>query len=167
MLPAALLLLGGCGEDPPPETAGAPPPGAHAPVMRTSDLVAGPRRPEPPVANPYEGSTAALDDGERYYGWFNCAGCHGGAGGGGIGPPLADRDWIYGGEPAAVFQSIVQGRPNGMPSFGGQIADEQVWKLVAYVHSLSEESGGERAESGSVEGRPQDRRAEAGGGDAP
>jgi hypothetical protein len=31
---------------------------------------------------------------------------------------------------------IVQGRPNGMPSYGGQLTDTQVWKLVALVTSL-------------------------------
>jgi cytochrome c oxidase cbb3-type subunit 3 len=68
---------------------------------------------------------------------FNCAGCHGARGGGGIGPPFADAEWIYGGEPQNVFQSVVQGRPAGMPAFGGQIPDEQVWKIVAFVRSLA------------------------------
>lgn len=87
------------------------------------------------------GQPVALNQGKRYYNWFNCTGCHGGTGGGGIGPPLADTDWIYGGEAANIFLSIVQGRPNGMPSYGGQIPDEQVWKMVTYVQSLSKSTG--------------------------
>ena len=71
---------------------------------------------------------------------FNCAGCHGGAGGGGIGPPLADAQWIYGDSPANIYASIVQGRPNGMPAFGPSLQGEAVWKLAAYVRSLSEEA---------------------------
>jgi cytochrome c oxidase cbb3-type subunit 3 len=46
-----------------------------------------------------------------------------------------DAEWRYGGDPAQVFQSIAQGRPNGMPSFGGHIPEDQVWQIVAYVRS--------------------------------
>jgi cytochrome c oxidase cbb3-type subunit 3 len=48
-----------------------------------------------------------------------------------------DDVWIYGSEPANIYATIVEGRPNGMPSFGGHIPDEQVWQLVAYVRSMS------------------------------
>lgn len=58
-------------------------------------------------------------------------------GGGGIGPPLMDDLWIYGSEPENIFATIVQSRPNGMPSFGGKIPEFQVWQLAAYVRSLS------------------------------
>ena len=170
-----LPLLASCEQDRGAVTAGSPPTGAPVPIVRTSGLVAGPTQPDLDFKNPYEGNKTALADGERYYNWFNCTGCHGGDGGGGIGPPFADSDWIYGGEPANVYQSIVQGRPNGMPSFGGRIPEEQVWKIVAYVGSLSPSGGGasragqrgrggggdSRGESGSLEGRPQDRRGES------
>jgi cytochrome c oxidase cbb3-type subunit III len=162
---AALLALGACGREPPPPVTERPPAGAPVPVVRTTDLVAGPPRPFPSIANPYQGDENATADGGRYYGWFNCGGCHGAAGGGGIGPPLADRDWIYGGEPANIFQSIQQGRPNGMPTYAGQVTDEQIWKIVAFVQSLAHD-GKEGGESGSVEGRGEDRRGEVGGGDA-
>jgi cytochrome c oxidase cbb3-type subunit 3 len=36
-----------------------------------------------------------------------------------------------------VFESIYQGRPEGMPSWGGRIADDQIWMLTAYVRSLA------------------------------
>ncbi|MFN7140138.1 MAG: c-type cytochrome, partial [Limisphaerales bacterium] len=58
-------------------------------------------------------------------------------GGGGIGPPLMDDQWIYGSDPANVFASIVEGRPNGMPAYRDRIPDADVWKIVAYVRSLS------------------------------
>ena len=35
------------------------------------------------------------------------------------------------------FNSIVEGRPNGMPNFSGKIPEYQVWQLVAYVRSMS------------------------------
>ena len=143
-LGGVLLTLGlaGCDREPAPEVAAGPPSGLPVEIVRTSELLAGPPRAQAAMANPYEGDRTATAEGRRYYTWFNCAGCHGGAGGGGIGPPFADEDWIYGGEPANVFQSIVQGRPNGMPSFGGQIPTEQVWKLVAFVRSLGDAGGG-------------------------
>jgi len=48
-----------------------------------------------------------------------------------------DNVWIYGSEPENVFATIVQGRPNGMPAFGGRIPEKEVWQLVAYVRSMS------------------------------
>ncbi len=79
----------------------------------------------------------AVSEGARLFGWYNCAGCHSLGGGGGMGPPLRDGAWRYGGAPADVHRSIVEGRPNGMPAFGPRIPDYQTWQLVAYVLSLS------------------------------
>jgi cytochrome c oxidase cbb3-type subunit 3 len=67
---------------------------------------------------------------------MNCSGCHF-QGGGGIGPPLMDSEWIYGSEPENIFETIVEGRPNGMPSFRGKLGNDQIWQLVAYVRSMS------------------------------
>ncbi len=118
ILPLVCAVLA-CKGERPAVAVGGPPLGVGRQVVRTSELIAGEANPGVAIRNPYEGNKQALVDGKRYYGWFNCGGCHGGAGGGGIGPPLADQDWIYGGEPANIFLSIVQGRPNGMPSYGG------------------------------------------------
>ena len=54
--------------------------------------------------------------------------------------------------------TIVEGRPNGMPSFGGRIPDEQVWQLVAYVRSMS----GQVREGRRAEPRRRDQLAAAG-----
>jgi cytochrome c oxidase cbb3-type subunit 3 len=48
-----------------------------------------------------------------------------------------DGEWIYGSEPENIAASIVEGRPNGMPAFGGKIVTAQVWQLAAYVRSMS------------------------------
>jgi cytochrome c oxidase cbb3-type subunit 3 len=90
------------------------------------------------VTNPYNGSSYAIAEGQRLYNWYNCSGCHS-QGGGGIGPPLIKKNWIYGGEPANLFDTIVKGRPNGMPSWGGRIPEYQIWQIVAYVRSLNGE----------------------------
>jgi cytochrome c oxidase cbb3-type subunit 3 len=90
----------------------------------------------PPEHGPYDQSAYAVGEGKRLFSAFNCTGCHN-HGGGGIGPALMDAEWIYGSHPDQIYSSIVQGRPDGMPSFAGKIPQYQVWELVAYVRSLS------------------------------
>jgi cytochrome c oxidase cbb3-type subunit 3 len=92
--------------------------------------------PPPPVKNEYEENAYALSQGKRLFSSFNCTGCHA-HGGGSIGPPLMDEKWIYGSRPEQIFSTIVEGRPNGMPSFRGKIPDYQIWQIAAYVRSLS------------------------------
>jgi cytochrome c oxidase cbb3-type subunit 3 len=83
----------------------------------------------------YEENAYAVGQGQQLFSAFNCVGCHA-HGGGGMGPALMDSKWIYGSEPQQIFSTIVEGRPNGMPSFRGKIPDYQVWQLVAYVRSV-------------------------------
>jgi len=90
----------------------------------------------PPTAAQYQESAYAVSEGKRLYSAYNCVGCHA-HGGGAIGPALMDAEWIYGSHPEQIYSDIVQGRPNGMPSFSGKIPDYQVWELVAYVRSMS------------------------------
>ena len=113
-----------------------PPASAPAESIALSELQAGPATARTPSVDPYGGNAYAVNEGKRLYSWYNCEGCHA-RGGGAIGPPLMDANWIYGAEPANIFASIVQGRPNGMPSFRGRIPEYQVWQLVAYVRSMS------------------------------
>jgi cytochrome c oxidase cbb3-type subunit 3 len=54
-----------------------------------------------------------------------------------MGPPLMDDKWIYGSSSQNIYSTIVEGRPNGMPSFNGKIENDQLWQLAAYVRSLS------------------------------
>jgi cytochrome c oxidase cbb3-type subunit 3 len=82
------------------------------------------------------GNAFEMSQGKRLFRWYNCSGCHSN-GGGGMGAPLMDAKWLYGHEPDQVFATIMQGRPNGMPSFKGRIPEDQVWQLVAYVRSMS------------------------------
>jgi cytochrome c oxidase cbb3-type subunit 3 len=89
-----------------------------------------------PVTNEYERNAYAMTEGKRLYNAYNCVGCHA-HGGGGMGPPLMDDEWLYGYQPEQVYASILQGRPNGMPAFGGKVADHQIWQLAGYVRSMS------------------------------
>jgi len=113
------------------------PPGAVAfPAVQTSELQAGPKSTDP-SAGAYQENRWAVGQGQTFYEQYNCGGCHSPGGGGGMGPPLNDDEWIYGSDPENVFATIVEGRPNGMPSFRGRIDNAQLWQLVAYVRTMS------------------------------
>lgn len=134
-LALAVLVLAGCERE--KRSFRETPPGATAfPAVRTSELQAGPKTTDP-SAGAYQENRFAISQGMTFYVQYNCAGCHSPGGGGGMGPPLNDGEWIYGSDPENVFQTIVQGRPNGMPSFRGRIDNAQVWMLVAYVRTLA------------------------------
>jgi cytochrome c oxidase cbb3-type subunit 3 len=90
----------------------------------------------PDVKNPYQGDQVAIQEGGRLYQWYNCAGCHAPKGGGGMGPPLSDADWIYGDDSVSIFNSIWEGRPEGMPAWAGRIPRDQVWKIVAFIENM-------------------------------
>ena len=112
--------------------------------------------PQSEVTNPYNGSAYDISEGQRLYESFNCSGCHA-EGGGAIGPPLIKTAWTYGGEPANIFDTIVKGRPNGMPSWGGRIPEYQVWQIVAYVRSLNglQPTSATSSRPDTIEGNPQ------------
>lgn len=89
-----------------------------------------------PRAAAYYDNAAAVNNGKRLFQQYNCSGCHS-SGGGGMGPSLMDGEWIYGGRLEQIHQTLVVGRPNGMPAWGGKVPDQQLWEISAYVRSLS------------------------------
>lgn len=89
------------------------------------------------LSNPYDGNSQRIAEGAKLFIAYNCMDCHGADGSGAMGPSLQDGRWHFGGSNAEVFESIYEGRPDGMPAWGGRIADDQIWRLVAYVRSLS------------------------------
>jgi cytochrome c oxidase cbb3-type subunit 3 len=89
-----------------------------------------------PVGPHYENVAFHINEGGRLYRAFNCNGCHAN-GGGGIGPALMDADWRYGGRIDQIQATILEGRPNGMPSFRGKLTEAQAWEIAAYVRALS------------------------------
>ncbi len=103
---------------------------------RLSELQPGPTLVIQREEGVYDDNAWGTADGKRLFNWMNCSGCHAN-GGGGMGPALMDDVWIYGFEPEQIYKTIVEGRPNGMPSFRDRLTAQQVWQLVAYVRSLS------------------------------
>ena len=88
------------------------------------------------LRNPYEGDARAIATGAKLFVSYNCVDCHGADGSGAMGPSLADGRWHFGGAAPEVFESIYQGRPEGMPAWGSLISPDQIWMLVSYLHSL-------------------------------
>ena len=90
------------------------------------------------LTSPFGADRQVVTIGSQLYLSYNCVDCHGMDGSGAMGPSLADGRWRYGGTPGEVFESIYQGRPEGMPAWGGvgRISDADIWRLVAYVRSL-------------------------------
>jgi len=95
-----------------------------------------PRTPPNAIGGRFEGNRLAIADGQQLFGQMNCTGCHFN-GGGGMGPALMSGHWRYGGQMGQIYESIAQGRPNGMPSWQFVLQPEQIWELAAYVKSLS------------------------------
>jgi cytochrome c oxidase cbb3-type subunit 3 len=89
-----------------------------------------------PRAAAYYNNPDAVNTGKRLFQQYNCSGCHSN-GGGGMGPDLMDDVWTYGSRLEQIHQTLVDGRPNGMPSWGNKVPDQQLWQLAAYVRSMS------------------------------
>lgn len=87
------------------------------------------------LSNPFSGDAGAAQAGEVLFAAMNCDGCHGGGALGFVGPSLVDGRWRYGGADGKLYQSIVYGRPRGMPAYGGMLPDTTVWQLVTYIQS--------------------------------
>lgn len=80
---------------------------------------------------------AAIAIGQNLYLNY-CAQCHASDARGSKGfPNLADRDWLYGGDPQVIHQTILNGRNGMMPPFGATLGGEGVRDTAHYVMSLA------------------------------
>lgn len=73
----------------------------------------------------------------------NCAACHmeNGTGNRDLGAPnLADAIWLYGGDRAALMETVTKARYGVMPAWGGRLSEDEIRAVATYVHSLG---GGE------------------------
>lgn len=82
-------------------------------------------------------SPEAKEIGQRLFLTY-CAQCHASDGRGSKGfPNLTDKDWLYGGEPATIKTSILEGRGGMMPPLGPVLGEEGTKDVANYVMSLS------------------------------
>ncbi len=99
------------------------------------------------ATNPLAGNAAAIEKGRQLYA-DRCSQCHGDALEGGIGPALADKEFLYApGDVAdgSYFRLIATGsevgelegrKPHGdMPPFAGELGKDDIWSVVAFIRS--------------------------------
>ena len=93
----------------------------------------------------------AVAVGQRLYINY-CATCHGSDARGAVGfPDLTDGAWLYGGTPAAIKTSILNGRQAAMPAWGDALGEQGVDEVTEYVLSLGgRSSDAAKAEAGKV-----------------
>jgi mono/diheme cytochrome c family protein len=94
--------------------------------------------------NPIDSSPSSIAEGQRLYHATDCAMCHGkeGEGKGVLAKDISMNihDWR---DPAALahftdgelFYIIVKGKGR-MPGYEGRETPEQVWQMIAYLHSM-------------------------------
>lgn len=73
----------------------------------------------------------------------NCASCHGDGGTGGYengAPRLTDSTWIYGGDQAALRETLQNGRAGVMPAWSGRLSDSEIKQLALYVGWLAQDA---------------------------
>lgn len=82
----------------------------------------------------------------------NCINCHGSDARGATGfPDLTDNDWLHGGAPQQILETITRGREGVMPALGAALGPDGVDELASYVMSLSgREVPAEKAAAGKV-----------------
>jgi cbb3-type cytochrome c oxidase subunit III len=85
---------------------------------------------------PFTGDPNVARQGRVLFLKNNCYGCHGGLAGGGMGPSLRDTIWRYGDTDPKIYDSIHDGRPMGMPTWGTTLTRDQINTLVVYIKSL-------------------------------
>ena len=131
------LLVGACDRE--ERHSRGKPVGETVPAGESPDTIYPGGGAPPPLdarARLYDNNAPALAEGQRLFTWMNCVGCHS-HGGGGMGPALMDDEWRYGGRIDQIAATIAEGRPNGMPAWRGKLTEDQIWKVAAYVRTMS------------------------------
>jgi cytochrome c oxidase cbb3-type subunit III len=98
--------------------------------------------------NPLTGDAKAIDAGKNIY-RGRCGVCHGIDAKGYRGSDLTTGDWVHGGSDAQIFRTIARGVPGTEMPGHGNMSEEEVWMVIAYLRTLSS-PGGAAAERGDA-----------------
>ncbi|MEO7445785.1 MAG: c-type cytochrome [Ferruginibacter sp.] len=67
----------------------------------------------------------------------NCSACHLKDGGGAVGPNLADKYWLHGGDLNDIYNTIKNGYPDkGMQAWGKQFSPKDISFIASFIKSL-------------------------------
>jgi putative heme-binding domain-containing protein len=89
-----------------------------------------------PTKNPLDGDADAIKSGQGLF-RARCADCHGMDGRGQRAPDLT-QVWASGRTDDGLFRTLRTGVPGTeMPSVGARTPDDEVWKILAYLRTLS------------------------------
>lgn len=156
-----MLALAASADTPPPDAAsdtksdtGA----VLAPAASATPKATAEATPKGELASPYASDPKAVaEQGKKIYMAAGCNGCHGGTGGGGMGPPLTNQIWIYGKDDDTLFRLIALGSDGlqkqgytrkgseavvgPMPPMGEIVkSDDDLWKLIAWIRTINPDS---------------------------
>jgi putative heme-binding domain-containing protein len=88
------------------------------------------------TVNPLAGDAKAIDAGKNIY-RGRCGVCHGLDAKGYRGSDLTTGDWVHGGTDARIFQTIAVGVPGTEMPGNGNMSEEEIWMVIAYLRTLS------------------------------
>jgi mono/diheme cytochrome c family protein len=130
----------------------------------------GPVKPIPQI-EPIEATPQLVEEGKKLYFTAGCNACHGGTGGGGMCPSLINSIWVYGSDDSTLHALVKEGSQamqttygqarvgkenvvGLMMPFGQVLTDEEINKILAYVHSINPTTGkGEAPAAGAAGAR--------------
>ena len=86
--------------------------------------------------NPLAGDAKAIQQGRNIF-RGRCAVCHGIDAKGYRGTDLTSGEWAHGGADAEVFSTISRGVPGTEMPARGNLSDDEIWMLIAYLRTLA------------------------------
>lgn len=142
------------GQEAKPDSAGAAPAAGGANPQQTAE-----KAEKGSLRNPHSDPKSVAEEGKKIYMAAGCNGCHGGTGGGGMGPPLTNPVWVYGSDDDTLFRLVALGSDGltkqgysrkgsenvvgPMPAQGTIVkSDDDLWKIIAWIRTINPSSGG-------------------------
>jgi cytochrome c oxidase cbb3-type subunit III len=93
------------------------------------------------IKNPNTGGPEAIEQGRSLF-RLACALCHGIDARGSRAPDLTSGRWTHGGSDAEIYRTIKMGvKGTEMPPVGGNLKEEEIWMIIAFLRSLRLDSG--------------------------
>lgn len=90
--------------------------------------------------NPLAGKPEAINGGKNIY-RGRCGVCHGIDAKGYRGSDLTSGDWVHGGTDAQIFKTISLGVPGTEMPANGNMSDDEIWMVLAYLRTLATPGG--------------------------